>query len=285
MAGYKGLKCFKNFYKEGVFYSFTDLATEFNLPPSHLFRYFQVRNCAKSLFSNFPHLPAEQPWGELLQLNPSQRSIISKIYSSIQSYDGYLTNYIKGTWERELGLVFDEHWWESALKVIHKASICARLTLIQFKVVFRCHYSKTRLAQLFLDVVDVCNRCAPSPCNLTHMFFSCPALTNFWQIYFNTLSRIFSKTVDISPHIGIFGLPEEYTQYSTKELEVIAFTPRIAKRHLLLTWKSTTAPSSIQWIKEVMSFLKVEKIRYSKPGHLNKFYNKWQPFMDLFVTM
>ncbi len=78
------------------------------------------------------------------------------------------------TWECELGLNFDEHWWESALKVIHKTSICARLTLIMFKVVFRCHYSKTRLAQIFPNVVDVCDRCGGSPCNLTHMFFSCP---------------------------------------------------------------------------------------------------------------
>lgn len=167
----KGLKCFEDFYKEGIFCSFADLVTEFNLPPSHLFRYYQVRNCAKSLFPNFPHLPPKQPWGELLQFNPSQRSLISKVYSSIQAYDDHLTRNTRETWQRELGLNFHEHWWESALKVIHKTSICARLTLIQFKAVFRCHYSKTRLAQIFPNVVDVCDRCGGSPCNLTHMFF------------------------------------------------------------------------------------------------------------------
>ena len=63
-----------------------------------------------------------------------------------------------------MGLVFGEDWWESALKVIHKTSICARLTLIHFKVVFRCHNSKTRLAQIFPDMVDVWeNLCQPSP--------------------------------------------------------------------------------------------------------------------------
>uniref|UniRef100_A0A671WYB0 Reverse transcriptase domain-containing protein n=1 Tax=Sparus aurata TaxID=8175 RepID=A0A671WYB0_SPAAU len=281
----KGLKCFKDFYQEGVFCSFAELVTKFSLPPSHLFRYFQVRNCAKSLFSNFPNLPPKQPWADLLQFNISQGSLISRIYSSIQLYDDRLITNTKETWERELGLIFDEHWWESALQVIHKTSICARLTLMQFKVVFRCHYSKTRLAQIFPNTADVCDRCEGSPCNLTHMFFSCPALSNFWQIYFNTMSKVFSKTFHTSPHIGIFGLPEEYTQYSTKELEVIAFTSLIAKRHLLLNWKSTTAPSSTQWIKEAMSFLKVEKIRYSRRGNLKKFYNKWQSFMNFFATM
>lgn len=281
----KGLKCFEDFYRVGTFCSFADLVTEFSLPPSHLFRYFQVRNCAKSLFTNFPHLPPKQPWGELLQFNPLQRSLISKVYSSIQAYDDHLPIKTRETWERELGLVFDEDWWESALKVIHKISICARLTLIQFKVVFRCHYSKSRLAQIFPDVVDVCDRCGGTPCNLTHMFFSCPALSNFWQIYFNTMSKVFSRTIHISPHIGIFGLPNDYTLYSTKELEVVAFTSLIAKRHLLLNWKSTTAPSSTQWITEVMYFLKIEKIRYSRRGNLSKFYNKWQPFMDFFASM
>lgn len=175
----RGLTCFKDFYKEGVFCSFSDLVTKFSLPPSHLFRYFQVRNCAKSLFSNFPHLLPEQLWGELLQLNPLQRSLISKIYSSIQSYDGHLTTNAREAWERELGFVVDEDWWEFALKVIHKTSICARLTLIQIKVIFRCHYSKTRLAQIFSNTVDVCDRCGGSPSNLTRMLFSCPALMNF----------------------------------------------------------------------------------------------------------
>lgn len=101
------------------------------------------------------------------------------------------------------------------------------------------------------------------------MFFSCPALTNFWQIYFNTMSKVLWRTSHTSPHIGIFGLPEDYTLYSTKELGVIAFTSLLAKRHLLLNLKSTTAPSSTQWIKETMSFLEVEKIRYTR-GNLSK---------------
>ena len=134
-----------------------------------------------------------QPWGDFLQFNILQRSLISRIYSSIQSYDDRLSTNTKETWERELGLTFNEHWWESALQAIRKTSICARLTLIQFKVVFRCNYSKTKLAHR--NTVDVCDRCGGSPCNLTHMFFSCPALRYFWQMYFNTMSKVFSKTL------------------------------------------------------------------------------------------
>lgn len=106
----------------------------------------------------------------------------------------------------------------------------------------------TRLAQLFPNTLDVCDRCGGSPCHLMHRFFFCPALTNFLQMYYSTMSRVFSKTINTSPHICIFGFPEEHTQYSTKELEEIAFTSVIAKRHPL-NWKPTTAPSSTQRIK------------------------------------
>jgi len=50
----KGLKTFKDFYKDGIFHSFADLSSAFQLPPSHLFRYYQIRYCIKSLFPTFP---------------------------------------------------------------------------------------------------------------------------------------------------------------------------------------------------------------------------------------
>ncbi len=49
----KGLKCFEDLFINNVFASFSELSLSFNLPSSHLFRYFQIRHCASSLFSGF----------------------------------------------------------------------------------------------------------------------------------------------------------------------------------------------------------------------------------------
>lgn len=234
----KGLKCFKDFYKDGIFCSFTDLSTEFKVG-DHLFRYFQIRNCVKSLFPNFPQLPPEQTWDSLLRLNVSQRSLNSKVYGTIQSYDDHLTIRTKEAWEREFGLTFDADWWELVWNGIYKASICARLTLIQFKVVFRCHYSKTQLSPIFPNIIDVCDRCSGSHCNLAHMFFLFPSLGNIWQTYFDTMSKVLLKTIDVSPHVAIFGTPPERHRFSSGQLEVLAFTSLIVRRHLLLYWKAT----------------------------------------------
>lgn len=72
--------------------------------------------------------------------NPSQKSLISKNNNTIYFYDGFTTIKTREAWERELGLTFDEQWWDSAVRVIHRSSICARMTLIQFKVLYRCHF-------------------------------------------------------------------------------------------------------------------------------------------------
>ena len=59
----KGLKRFEDLYKDGIFRSFTDLSGELHLPPSHLFRYFQIRHCAQSFVSSFSLLPADPTVG------------------------------------------------------------------------------------------------------------------------------------------------------------------------------------------------------------------------------
>ncbi|KAF3840392.1 hypothetical protein F7725_019109, partial [Dissostichus mawsoni] len=72
---------------------------------------------------------------------------------------------------------------------IHTSSSCARLTLIQFKVLYRVHFSKARLSQIYPTAFDICDKCQASPCNLSHMFFSCPLVFSFWQKFFEDISK------------------------------------------------------------------------------------------------
>lgn len=281
----KGLKTFKDFYRDGTFRSFADLSSEFQLPPSHLFRYFQIRHCAKSLFPAFPSSPPLQLWEEFLSPDPPQKSFISKIYNKLLNHDTSSITKVKAAWEGELGLELHDTWWDVALNKIHSSSTCARLTLIQFKVLYRVHFSKARLSQIFPTVTDSCDKCHTSPCNLTHMFYSCPLVFSFWRRYFDIISEILATTVTISPHIAIFGCPEDYDRFTSKQLDILSFTSLLARRHLLLHWKSTKAPSSAQWLRDVLSFLKLEKIKYSLKGDSNKFYSIWQPFLTFFKSL
>lgn len=84
--------------------------------------------------------------------------------------------------------LFPNGFWVAALQAVNATTSCARLSLIQFKVLHRLHYSKAKLSRIFPDKYDDrCARCTQAPCNLTHMYWSCPKLFNFWKLFFDYL--------------------------------------------------------------------------------------------------
>ncbi len=51
---------------------------------------------------------------------------------------------IKTEWIGELGIDISEDTWDKAVERINRTSSCARLNLIQMKVLYRIHYSQGR---------------------------------------------------------------------------------------------------------------------------------------------
>ena len=268
----QGIKHFRDLYKDGIFFNFSDLSSQFNLPPSNLFRYFQIRHCASSLFPSYPSLPVNQPWDDLLSLKSSQKSLISKVYEILMTFDNQPITKTKIAWERELGVVFPDQWWDKAVHKIRSSAPCARLELIQFKVLFRVHYSKSRLSEIYPNVADQCDRCQASPCNLSHMFFFCPKLSKFWTDYFMILTKVLGIKVNMDPNIAIFGISVDSAKFNSTQSDVLAFTSLLARRRILLFWKSPKPPSVSLWLCDVMYFLRLEKIRFSVKGSLANFF-------------
>lgn len=52
----------------------------------------------------------------------------------------------------------------------------------------------------------------------------------------------------------------------------------MARQLILLRWRDPTPPTRAQWLTEVMSCLKLEKIRYSLQHSSEKFQEVWGPF-------
>lgn len=125
-----------------------------------------------------------------------------------------------------------------------------------------------------------CNRCSQTPCDLTHMFWSCPKLFNFWQLFFDTISRVLELKICPSPHIAIFGRPPEGINATVTQVNVISFTSLIARRRILSLWKSPSPPSFKAWLCDTLSFLKLEKIKFTLRGSSDKFYSHWKPLIN-----
>ena len=273
----KGLVYFKQLFVDRTFVAFDILKTTFDLPNSQLFRYFQIRDFARCNFPNFPHQPPDSLIDTIL-LSPVVRGVISVVGKLILSaLSSPLAT--RNTWEEELGVTFSDEWWQGALDRVNSTSSCARLTLIQFKVLHRSHLTKVRLSKLF-DTSEMCDRCSLSPANHTHMFFSCPKLGPFWSSFYDTLSKALDRPVVPGPSISIFGVPEDFSSFTKKESSIIAFASLIARRRILLQWKDQKPPSSQSWLKDLMSFLYLEKIKYSIRGCSDKFNKIWDPIIS-----
>ena len=62
----KGLVSLDQLYSRGVFTSFEALKRKFDLPQSHLFRFFQIRDFVRDNFPNFPRQPPDSLADEVL---------------------------------------------------------------------------------------------------------------------------------------------------------------------------------------------------------------------------
>lgn len=118
------------------------------------------------------------------------------------------------------------------------------------------HISQKPDSEIFPDVEYKCDKCQGSPCYLSHMFFLCPNLRNFWSGYFAIITAVLKVNVQTCPLIAIFGVPNPSLPLTTAQKDIIAFTSLLARRWLLLHWKSIKFPSVSQQLNYVMFFFK-----------------------------
>lgn len=278
----KNLISFCDLYSDEIFGSFEYFVNKFALSNRDLFRYLQLRNFARTHFTSFPELPEKTMLENIMSSADSQNKI-SSIYSTLLSSRLSSLSWLRETWEKELGLSLDEDWWGDVLARINSTSSCARLSLIQFKVVHRIHFTRARLKNLFPGEEDSCLRCSVSPADHAHTFFFCSKLFSFWSNFFDTLSEVLGSSLSPCPLIAIFGVAPAGDLFTKHQADFVAFASLVARRRVLLHWKSTNPPSASSWLKDLMYFFPIEKIKHTVRGSLKKFHKTWDPF-NLYVT-
>lgn len=254
----------------------------FDLPKSHFYRYLQIRHFVKKNFPSFPILPLDNAFDNLLSLSPHQRGLISVLYNHIfntppapQSLQG-----IRELWEEDLGKALREDQWEAALDLVHTSSPCARHSLIQLKVLIRVHWT-----QNFPDVDPSCARCKSQSADHIHMFWSCPHLKTYWADIFQACSVMCCVNIPPNSICAISAFTEETCSLKGKFHVVIAFTSWLARLLIILIWKEQTPPTFSRWIRDTMSFLKLEKIRYTLKGSIQSSERTWTPFLTYYESI
>lgn len=186
---------------------------------------------------------------------------------------------IKLDWESDLNHVFSDEEWSKALRRIHTSSICARHSLIQFKLLHRIYWTKLKLSKINPEIDPICDRCRQAPATLYHTFWLCPELISFWTSIFKSISDVFRLKVEPCPLVALFGLNPSKVSLSSLQSNALAFCLIIAKRIILLNWKNPSPPNFFHWMYDLLQFIQIEKIRYAIQGNSEDFYTIWQPFL------
>lgn len=276
----KGIVTLKDLYVDKQFASFTQLKDKYSLSSTHFFRYLQIRNYVRQCVPNFESLPEEKKIHKLLLIPPNSRNLISYFVKTFSEQVNSATLHLKSAWEEDLGIQIDDDVWEESLSRIRSCSINVRHQLIQFKVIHRLHYSKSKLHRFFPTISSLCDRCKAAEGSLSHLFWTCPRLYTFWCEIFNWFSGMYGCVFEPDPEMALFGYSSFLSDQSPSVQCTIIYGMVIAKKMILNLWKSDTVPLFKTWLTELTSVLHMEKIRYSLMGNLAKYFSIWQPFID-----
>lgn len=126
----KGLATMKDLYIDNVFASFDQLKAKFDLPPSHFFRYLQVRNYTRANILNFETYNSPDDVYSLLAKEPETKKLVSMFVIAFAAETAPSTQHLRECWEREIGTVIPEDAWSKCLYSIHACSINSRHQLI-----------------------------------------------------------------------------------------------------------------------------------------------------------
>jgi len=274
----KGLMSIGDLYIDDKFASFNQLQSVFNLPRSDFFRYLQVRHYVQTVIPQFMDKPEINSFEKTLLVNPSSRHLVSRCVNSLQL--PVSTNHIKEAWARDFDEDVSDETWNDSLNKIQDCSINARHRLIQFKVVHRLYYSKTKLSKIYNSISPVCDRCKTEEGSLSHMFWFCHKLFNFWTAIFDFFSKVFQKEVKPDHSLAILGSSVTLNTLPRSQQRPLLMGLTLAKKSILLNWKSSDSPSFKAWLSELIHVIQLERIRSLESKSHRQFQTVWQPFVD-----
>lgn len=275
-----GIRTFKELYIGNIFASFEQLSEKYSLSRPHFFRYLQVRNFVRNISPQFPNLPDPVPIDSFLKPVPCTKGMISVLYMLISSLRPNSLQNTKHRWEEDLGEEITEELWDVILRRVHSSSICSRHGLIQCKIVHRTHLTKVRLSKIYGNIDPTCDRCHQAPATHSHMFWSCPSLHGFWSEIFETISNSIDIPIEPTALTALFGVTPTELVLPRYKADLIAFTTLLARRLVLLKWKHPTSPSHSVWLRDILYFIKMEKIRCVIRGSASRFDKTWGPFLN-----
>lgn len=133
----------------------------------------------------------------------------------------------------------------------------------------------------FFFFKHICHtKCFSAEGSLAHLFWFCPTLHNFWTAIFEWLSKAYSRDIQPNHDLAIFGCSTRTFELLCDIQTVLHLSMVVAKKLILLTWKSTNSPGFTHWLREMLSVIQMERPRLDKTDTQNRLFLRiWGPFL------
>ena len=154
----------------------------------------------------------------------------------------------------------------------------ANLQLIQYKITHRTHYTAQKLFKMGFRS-ELCSYCTENcPDTYIHATWQCAPVRQFWIKVTESLSLILGSHIPLSPSLCLLGDVSSLNFYSSKnKLLLVALT--IAKKTILLNWKSRNSLNLAQWKNLLSEYISLENLA-SPLNHTVEHQDHWSPFLD-----
>lgn len=153
--------------------------------------------------------------------------------------------------------------------------------------------SKPRLADIYPDLDNKCERCAHSPANLTHILVLILTDKLLEFHLWNVVTCQSYSTSTITPCCYFWNCRRPHSHIIQTQILLI-FTTLLSFHRILLSWKSSVPPSLAVWFKCIIFFLKLENIKFTLRGslklvdyrqlHLSSSFMIWFPYCFMMLT-
>ena len=94
------------------------------------------------------------------------------------------------------------------------------------------------------------------------------------------IEKIISKQIVLDPKLFLLGIHPETHNYSKNDRVFINLSFLYAKKCIAMLWKNNHRPSTVQWLRQMLSNLPLERITYILKGKTHIFENIWKPFIN-----
>ena len=126
---------------------------------------------------NLPYQPL------LVNIANSTKTGCSRYYALLRNSKnlGNMLNSRESRWHSELGKAYSIPFWNKTYRYVADIKNDNRTKWMQFQIVRNCQYTNYRVNKFKPNVSPLCSYCKEDIELISHLYFKCPIVLNFWK--------------------------------------------------------------------------------------------------------